>query len=46
LGLAGGLAWGLPLMRPDRWHGIVGNTAGSSASPRRGARAAPGTKGV
>ena len=24
LGLAGGLAWGLALMRRDRWRGIVG----------------------
>src|SRR5258707_12322959 len=35
LGLAGGLAWGLTLMRRDRWRGIVGYTAESSASPRR-----------
>jgi hypothetical protein len=35
LGLAGGLAWGLALMRRDRWEGIVGYAAESSASPRR-----------
>src|SRR5690349_5728049 len=35
LGLAGGLAWGLALMRRDRWRGIVGYAAESSASPRR-----------
>src|SRR5712671_7263162 len=44
LGLAGGLAWGLTLMRRDRWRGIVGYTAESSASPRRRARAGPGAK--
>jgi len=34
LGLAGGLAWGLALMRRDRWRGIVGYAAESPASPR------------
>ena len=36
LGLAGGLVWGLALMRRDRWHGIVGVTEGLSPSPRGG----------
>jgi hypothetical protein len=34
LGLAGGLARGLALMQRDRWRGIVGYAAESSASPR------------
>src|SRR4029077_905953 len=35
LGLAGGLGWGLALVRRDRWGGVVGYAAESSASPRR-----------
>jgi hypothetical protein len=36
LGLAGGLAWGLALIRGDRWRGIVGYTAESSSPPAQG----------
>ena len=31
----GGVAWGLAAMRPGRWRGIVGVTAGSPSSRRR-----------
>jgi hypothetical protein len=37
-GIPGGrvVAWGLAAMRPERWRGIVGFTAGSPSSPRSG----------
>ncbi len=34
VGAGWGLAWGLALIRRDRWRGIVGYAAESSASPR------------
>jgi len=37
LKLAGGPAWGLALMRPDRWRGIVGSAPGPVSVVWRGA---------
>ena len=42
VGLAGGMVWGLALIREDRWRGIVGYTAETPGPPGAGVRGGPG----